>query len=356
MGLRTDTRLEGNGLALLILFLTLGLSLPRLEAQGVGSMGSQRFKMPITVEGHVRTDQGTPAPPGTMVVLRTLGGEIIAQQPVDATGGFQIEDVPKVVCDVSVNVKGFRPYERQVNLSYGVGEYFLEIQISPRVTVVHRTPPALTDKEAPRAARKELKKGQEALNRRQARKAERFLQKAVSIFPCYARAQTDLGLTLSTLHHYKPAEQALRKAVQCDPGYLESYIVLGRLLNAEGRYPDSEKILESGLRLSPGSWQFYYELGEAELGEGKYQAAIQQFKKAEGMTPPPPPQVHLKLADAYVKLASYDRAYHEFASYLAVAPHGPFVNGVKRVMKQMRAAGVLHQPSAESQSPPLSPP
>jgi tetratricopeptide (TPR) repeat protein len=290
-----------------------------------------------------------------MVFLKTLDGEIVEQQPTNPTGGFEIQDVPKAIYEVTIRVKGFRPYERQINLSYGAGEYFLNIQLTPRATVVHRSSPSLTDLRAPKAARKELARGQQALNKRQAREAERFLKAAVKIYPCYARAQTDLGLTLSTLHQYKSAEAALRKAIHCDPGYLESYTVLGQLLNAEQRYADSEEVLENGLRLSPGSWQFYYGLGKADFGEGKYQAALQQFQKAEGMTPPAPPNVHLKLADAYVKLTAFDHAYREFATYLRVQPHGPFAPGVKRVMRQMRAAGVLHssltQDSGSSASP-----
>jgi tetratricopeptide (TPR) repeat protein len=290
-----------------------------------------------------------------MVVLETLSGEIAAQQPVDSTGGFEIQDVPKATYLLSIKVKGFQPYERQINLSYGVGQYFVDIHLSPKPTVVRRSPPALTDEQAPRAARKELEKGQQALNKGNVRAAKRYLEAAVKDFPCYARAQTDLGLTLSTMHKYGPAEKALRKAIQCDPGFLESYTVLGQLLNAENRYSDSEVVLEEGLRLSPGSWQFYYELGMADFGQGKYELAAEQFHRAEGMTPPPPPGVHLKLADAYVKLASYDHAYREMAAYLRAAPHGTFAARAKQVMRQMKAAGVVHQSSAMKNVPPASP-
>ncbi len=309
----------------------------------------------VDVEGHVRTVQGVAAPIGTMVVLETLTGEVAAQQPVDSTGAFDIQDVLKTKYVLSIKVKGFQPYERQINLAYGGDQYFLNIELSPTSAVVHRPPPALTDEEAPKAARKELKKGQQALNKKQVRKAARFLEAAVKDFPCYARAQTDLGLTLSTMRKFAPAEKALRKAIQCDPGFLESYTVLGQLLNAENRYHDSEAVLQEGLRLSPGSWQFYYGLGVAEFGQGKYQAAIGQFRKAEGMTPPPPPEVHLKLANAYVKLESFDDAYRQLDAYLQAAPRGPFAARAKQVMRQMKAAGVLHQPSAGGDGPPHPP-
>ena len=47
--------------------------------------------------------------------------------------------------------------------------------------------------------------------------AQAHLEKAVREYPCYARAQTQLGLVLSQQQKFPRSEAALRKAVQCDP-------------------------------------------------------------------------------------------------------------------------------------------
>jgi Tfp pilus assembly protein PilF len=304
-----------------------------------------------SLEGRCRTTDGSPVPMGTMIRLETLDGQVAGEAPVDAAGSFQIEGLPRVKYVLTVNAKGFQPYSQQIDFEYTSTADFVEVVLTPISTVVHRPAPALTDLQAPKEAKKEFEKGQKALDGKNAKKAEQYLESAVKIYPCYARAQTDLGLTLSTLRKFEEAEKALKKAIQCDPGFLDSYTVLGQLLNAEKHYQESEAVLEEGLRLSPGAWQFYAELGTANFGQGKYPGAAQQFQKAEQMTPPPPADIHVKLANAYVKMESFDKAYTEMAAYLSADPNGPFAPRIKQIMGQMKAAGVIH-PSPQAAGTP----
>ncbi len=300
------------------------------------------------LDGRVRTDQGQALSAGVTVTLTTFEGNVAAQVPVDATGAFHIQGLARINYDMSVTAPGFETYDRRIDLRYTVTEEYVDVVMNPISTEVRRPAPAVTDLKAPKAARREFAKGRRALRSKKARQARDDFEAAVKDYPCYARAQTDLGLTLSALHHYKAAESALRKAIHCDPGFLDSYPMLGQLLNAEKRYAESETVLRSGLRQAPGSWQFYYQLGVADYGLGKYHRAVGEFRKAEQMTPPPPADIHVKLANSYVKLESFDEAYDQMADYLHTAPEGPFAPRLRQIMQQMRAAGVIHPPSAPS--------
>lgn len=277
-----------------------------------------------------------------MVTLETVEGETAEQQPLDATGAFEMAELQKIKYVLVVKADGFKPYQQEIDLGYTTDVYFVNIMLTPISAVVRRPPPALTDLQAPKDARKAFAKGRQALDQRNPKKAEHYLESAVEIYPCYARAQTDLGLTLSTLRQFEAAEKALRKAIACDPGFLDSYTMLGQLLNAETHYAESETVLEEGLRLSPGAWQFYSELGTAEFEQGKYREAAAQFQKAEQMTPAPPPDIHVKLANAYVKMESFNQAYGEMAAYLNADPQGPLAPRIKQIMSQMKGAGVIH--------------
>lgn len=299
----------------------------------------------VKLEGRCEGPRGGEVPPGTMVMLQTMEGEIAAQQPLDSSGAFEISELRKIRYLLIVKANGFKPYQQEIDLGLTSDVHFVDITLTPISTVVRRPPPALTDLQAPKEARKAFARGRQALEQKNAKKAERFLESAVKIYPCYARAQTDLGLTLSTLGKFGNAEEALRKAIACDPGFLESYTMLGQLLNAEKHYTMSEAVLEKGLTLSPGAWQFYAELGTAEFGQGKYLNAAEQFQKAEQMTPGPPADIHVKLANAYVKMRSFNQAYGEMAAYLNADPGGPLAPRIKEIMGQMKAAGVIHSSS-----------
>jgi Tfp pilus assembly protein PilF len=305
----------------------------------------------VMLEGRCRGPQGGAAPAGSNVTLATMSGEIAAQTQLDSSGAFRISDLQKVRYVLTIKAPGFQTYQQEVNLKYTAEDEFEIIMLTPVSTQVRRPPPALTDLKAPKDARKEFEKGQQALEKKNPKKAEGYLESAVKVYPCYARAQTDLGLALSTLRKFGKAEEALRKAIECDPGFLDSYTVLGQLLNAEKHYSESEAVLEKGVRLSPGAWQFYAELGTAKFGQGKYRSAADQFQKAEEMTPPPPADIHVKLANSFVKMRSFDRAYGEMAAYLKADPKGGFAPRIRQIMTQMKAAGVIHQASDAAGGP-----
>ena len=300
------------------------------------------------VEGRVLTDQGVAVKTAT-VRLETDDGELVADQPVSTAGEFYFRFIPKKNYQLIVTAEGFQQYNERLNLGEGATDYNVTVNLTPlgKKTGTRKLP-ALTDAQAPAQAKREYQKGAHALASRKFGDARKHLEAAVETYQCYARAQTDLAMVLTQQKDLKAAEDALKKSIGCDPGYVDAHLELGGLLNAEKRFGEAEPILDQGVRQSPASWQFYYQIGVAEYGLKHYETAEQQFTKAASLTPDPPGDLKVKLADVYLKESAYPKAYAEMQDYLKTEPDGRLAPRIKEIMKQMQSSGVLQTQQAQS--------
>ncbi len=282
---------------------------------------------------------------------------MLGEQYVSTAGQFGFSSLPKIPARVVVTGEGYEPYSEAVDLGRIANIYFINISLTPISKAKEIAPPlsSRTDLAAPKEARKEFEAGAKALADKKIREAQNHLEKAVSIYPCYARAQAGLGLVSIAEHKSVPAEAALRKAIECDPDFIESYIELGQLLNGDQRYAESRPVLEEGIRRSPGSWQFFYQLGVCYFGMGKLEDAEQAYLKAQSFSTDLPAEIHVKLADIYVKEKAFDKAYAQMQAYLKAEPNGRFAARTKNVMSQMAAAGVVSAATIKASSPNSTP-
>jgi tetratricopeptide (TPR) repeat protein len=294
------------------------------------------------VVGRVRTDQGTVVKSAT-VRLETEEGQRVAEQPVNSAGEFYFSYVPKRPYVLVVTAEGFEPYRQTLDVSATANDIIANITLSPlgKLASEKTSPPALSDAQAPKEAKREYENAQKALQSHKLGDTRKHLEAAVRQYPCYARAQTDLGLLLSDQKDYKGSEAALRTSIKCDPGYLDAYSALGALLNAEKRYDEAEAVLEQAVRQAPGSWQFHFQMGVAEYGLKRYDEAEQNYRKAQSLISTPEPELNAKLADVYLRKNDFPKAYAEMQNYLKAEPHGALAPRIKDIMKQMESAGVL---------------
>ena len=295
------------------------------------------------LHGRVRTDQGVALKSGCMVRLETEDHEPVAQQPVDSGGEFYFLHIPKIKYLLTVTAEGFETYQQEIDMGVGPSQYNVNITLTPahKTAQAKSSPPALSDAQAPKEARREYEKAEKALEARKLDEAREHLAKAVEQYPCYARAQTDLGMVFSLQQDYTKSEAALRKSLACDPGYVDASIELGQLLNAEKRFGEALPVLEQGARLSPGSWQFYYEQGVAQYGLKHYSSAESEYLKAQSLNSNPPPELDVKLADVYLRESAFAKAYAKMQEYLKAEPQGRFAPHIREIMKQMESSGVV---------------
>ena len=327
------------GKPLLFVCLTLGLALSATAQQRPGPDRIKDFE--VQIQGTVRVEEGNKRIAGATVRLEDPQGRVVEEEDVSTNGQFCFTGLGKLAYTLIATADGYETYVQRLDLT-SVGDMnAVVIILKPNKTEV-KGPSARTDATAPTKARKELERGVRASKERELSKAHAHFEKAVKIYPCYARAQVDLALTLMSESDSPGAEPPLKKAIECDPDFVEPYLQLGRLFNAEHRYDESRKILAEGVRRAPSSWQLYYHLGQADEGLKNYPLAAQELLRALSFGPDGSAAVHEKLADVYLRENDYDKAYAEMGAYLRIAPNGQYAGRMRTIMQKLQSAGLVH--------------
>jgi tetratricopeptide (TPR) repeat protein len=302
----------------------------------------------VAVEGKVRTDSGV-VPSGVTIQIDNEDGGIEAQKMASASGGFIFETIHKKICTLTATAEGYETSQQSLDLTRTANTVFVTVILIPTHNSKRTTDlPALTDSKASKNAQKEFEKGDNALNARKLKEAEEHLEKAVADSPCYARAQTELATVRAEQQKMVEAEVAAKKARDCDPDFIEAYLQLGMIFNNEKKFTESEAALQEGIRRAPSHWLFYYQIAVAHYGQGKFAQAQQDYQRVLSLNSTPPAELHVKLADVYLKENNYDKAYDEMGGYLKEEPNGRFASKVKGIMHQMQAAGVVQKDKLES--------
>ncbi len=304
------------------------------------------------VAGQVTTTNGKTIPFGVNVQLQASGGQIAGQQPADSSGHFQFDYVEKKDYTLLVTADGYQPATLDVDLRYG-NQLFVTIRLDPLDHTLKKDRGAVTsveDLKVPDRAKRQYVKGDRAFKAKNFPAAKRLFEQAVQEYPCYALAQLGLATVLIATKQSSQAETALRKAIQCAPTFLDAYVELSQLFNAEKRYGESSELLQPAIERSPDTWQLRYQMGVAHYGMKQYEEAERDFLGARSLNQTPPPILHIKLADVYLKKSDFVKAYGEMQSYLREEPEGRFAPKVKAVIQQMKADGIVpaDSPSATS--------
>jgi hypothetical protein len=63
--------------------------------------------------------------------------------------------------------------------------------------------------------------------------------------------------------------------------------------------------------------------------------------KVQSLNPNAFADVHVRLADVYLKENAYDKAYTQIQAYLQAEPEGRFATKIKAIMRQMESSGAL---------------
>lgn len=296
----------------------------------------------VTLKGQIRAADGGSIPVLAMAYLRSQNEEPVVSTAVDISGDFEFTGVTPALYHLVVTAENYVPYRQTLDLLTGPAEYYtvnVVLVPAPATEPTANVRSSITDEAAPKSARKEFEKGSRALSENKDQEARNHLQKAVSVYPCYARAR--IALADLDLAENKPddAETSLKKAVQCDGGFLKPFSQLGQLYYKQRKLQASDEILTQGLRLFPSSWLLHYQHGAVLFDEGKYPEAVRAFEIAVASNPVMPAEFHAHLANAYLKTGNREKALVEIETYLRLEPNGKYAASSRQVAQALKSQG-----------------
>jgi tetratricopeptide (TPR) repeat protein len=313
---------------------------------------------PISVVGKVTAEGDQGVPIGVTVSVETFEGKSVSEVAVNGQGEFRVTLVPaRNAYRLTIRAAGYYPIQQELDLHSATLAIPINAVLTPipRAKRADKAVPTLTDQSAPRKARKAYEKGVRAVQADNLPDAQRDFSEAVTVYPCYARAQTGLAALLIGQRDLPAAEAALHKAIQCDPSFPHAFVWLGRVLNSERRFTESAAILQRGLRLSPEAWELYDQLAAAQYSLGRYSQAREDWLRVSEINPEAPPELHAKLSAAYLREGNSEKAYAEGQAYLRAEPEGRFAPQLKMLLHQLEAAGEVRHNSPEEAAPPTPP-
>lgn len=192
--------------------------------------------------------------------------------------------------------------------------------------------------DVPRAARREYDQAIDQLEKDDATRALKHLERAVQLFPDYVEALNELAVLQMKAGELAAAEQNLRHALSIDAAAVLPLLNLGLVLMRQEKYADAIEPLEKATQLAPANARAYMLLGSAQMAAGRAEPAELSLQRAYELGGKNMARANLELARLYARRSLYDRAVASLSKYLDDVPDDPNSASLKETLERLRAA------------------
>jgi tetratricopeptide (TPR) repeat protein len=314
-------------LALVLVLLSSALTFSQIRNDLTGS-----------VNGTVRTAKGAPVADARVEIHNAKTGELFTSGYTNAQGAFEFANVPNGVYEL-VATSGLSEVRETLNVPTPPGLNLMIANASHGAdSIPGDNTVSVAQFKVPGKARDLLKKAQAAANKKKLEDVNRYLTRALEIYPQFAEALTFRGILKLDANQVTAAIEDLEKAVRYDANAPMSYLVLGAAYNLAKRFDDALRMSDHGVALMPSAWQGYFEMSKSYVGKADYPHAIEQIDKAISCAPKDFAPVHLVKAHALLALKNYSDAMGELQVFLERAPkNDPNTAQAMAMMDQAKA-------------------
>ncbi|MBW1740045.1 MAG: tetratricopeptide repeat protein [Deltaproteobacteria bacterium] len=149
--------------------------------------------------------------------------------------------------------------------------------------------------------------------------AKSVLQKAIRLFPSFARAYSDLALVYKYEGQFDKAIECYKKALAIDPKNPSIYYNYGDLLEKTGRIDEAFIQYKEAIRYDPNHFKSQYRLGTIYYNKNLLDDAITHFKEVVRYYPKHC-AAHHNLGAIYATLGRFEEAVYEFRKAIYLDP------------------------------------
>ena len=317
-----------------------------ISASAQGGVGSTRGLPDAagglhTIEGHVYLPSGRRVGPGVVVKLEgNVNG--LKSAVTDADGAFLFRSLPAaeylVVIDGNTDYEGVRESVAIYGNTGGIG-------LGPAGQTVmldlHLKPKGSMDSEKmlsqfPKAAVDNYKKGLDASQAGDHKKAVELLKQAVSVSPTFAPAQRELGSQYMKLNSFDKAAETYDAFLKLQPTDASAHLNLGIALYNLNKLEPAESHLREALKQSSSGPMAHYYLGLTLIKTKRYPEAQQEMESAIANGGANLAQAHKFLGGLYISAHKNKEAADELEKYLQLDPKAANADQLRNTIKELR--------------------
>jgi len=252
-------------------------------------------------------------------------GSSTSRRPLDLTG-----------CELRAVLAGYQSSVVILRLTggdtwqYEVGTIFLRrLGDAPGTTI------SVTSMAAPKDAMRAYEKAQK-IKAEKPEEAEKYLTKAVEIYPQFAAAWTLLGDIHRQRNEFDAARTDYTRAAAADPQFVNPTYGLTVIAMQEKKWDEAVRLSDQVFKLNAGAFPLaYFFSAAANYNLQKFEAAEDSAKKFKALdTQHAHPDVCLLLSYVLLRKQDYAGAAREIRDYLAAAPDSPDAETLKADAKR----------------------
>src|ERR1044072_8973296 len=229
----------------------------------------------------------------------------------------KIEGVPMVVLPKVVNVPVYLQFKKAVREAVGV--------YNARMASI------------PREAIKRYEAGMKFIQAGKNEEALAELKQAVTLYPNFSTAFTEIGKLCQVLGKMREEESAFLSALGIDSRQYEAKVRLGYILLSRNEFPDAQKELEEAKSLNQAAAAPPYYLGLLYFRQRKFNDAKNEFELTKKVKDSKDyPLAHYYLGGIYWSEKQYQKAADELEKYLTIDPKAKDADQTRKAIQELR--------------------
>jgi Tfp pilus assembly protein PilF len=293
----------------------------------------------------VRTMQDREYARPLQVELLSRGGTPISAAQTNGTGNADFQVMSGGTYRVQVSGQGVETTTAEFRIPDGEQVHMETVNVKPSSPTNQQheaqgsSPTiSLAEMNIPDKARDELQKGMGAFGKGDMEKAQQRFEKAISIYPQYARAYAAEGIIAVKSGDRVKAKTLFSKAIEVDDKFVPAYLDLARVAFQDKNYVEAESLLRKVMVINPSVPDAVALLASAEYMNKEYDNALADARRTHTLLN------HEQFADVHLLagkiLEMQDRAPEAIAEYqlfLKEDPNSPQVPMVQKEVGQLEA-------------------
>ncbi len=258
----------------------------------------------------------------------------------DAQGYCSFEGLADGHYSISVSIPGFLPQRYDVELIHGSQQH-IAVQMQPapaRAPMEESGTVSVQWLGVSEKARKKFEKALERYERKDYDGAAKQLEEALGVDANFVHAYNLLGLTYEAIERPDRAREMFEAALRIDPKFLLSYLNLANLLLQQRDFGGAADVLAQAQKKHPWKAEPYYGMAKVQFAMGNLDRAEELSKQALERDSGQIPEIHLLLANIYLRRKEPTKLAAELETYLSKAPEGRYAKEARENLEKLKQA------------------